>query len=376
MSCVQKTIVQAALLLVATSALAAPDCADVAACYAEALKGSRALTISYHIQKNAFATPYVFLCTPPKKCESVPANPQDPAGVFEVPIPSVQFGAEGQGYSTWFDGPFEGSRSIGYSTLPDDFVLKFPSSTVSGFTIAATVAVASAGPEREIFSLISGAYYNAQDNLVFTAAWEEGRLVLERQRSKHQYSIRTPVTRDSPWDINSDVIRYGVYPFKLDTGGEPTPRLIELYFRFRTDGKVAVDMATINMEYPEILIGHIQDMGLYVHTYPVQDADPPWKSPEYPFLYGALPGNNVTQLVFFDHVLSDNEVLAFHAKNFYFGQHSDDRNRWHDVVPCNSGLWMNSNQTLQTVCGDRPGLGPSPGELEQMKGALPAVLVD
>lgn len=216
---------------------------------------------------------------------------------------------------------------------------------------------------------------------LYTASWDgpAGRLVLEA-KNPHDVDGDIPGTKvmDLPWDMTAKVINKGISPFNLGstdwntTAAEPSPGLVELYFRFGSDGKVRIDMATLKADTRELMVSHTQEMGRYVSHYPSQTKSMPssseWEPPTYIDMKYLEVGKYVTQISVFNKLLTDNEVMGFHASNLYFDEirSSYDVLDWHDKLPCNSGEWMNklrydagsknyADKNIDTVCGSRYG---------------------
>lgn len=352
------------LMVSADTAIAqSTTCTNATTCFRTALDSSETLTVGYAQLGEDLAAVKVYGC---KKTSCSFANfGLGVNSIFNQRIPApweFTFGKDGQGFHrVGFTNGATRAYFSEFSTISAGSMWKPEEKYPEEFTVAITFA-AGYGGSQELFSLMENRNADAPD---FTASWD-GRLILERiQTDGSSYTI------DMPWDMTGDVLDNGISPFNLHDNSwaprfyEPNIRLVEMYFRFRKDGKVQVDMASLRAFSPEILVSHLQDMGLPIYQYPddliecTPEPGEKWCSPDYQPWEFLRVGTGVTQISIFNRVLLDNEVMAFHTNNMYYrvANPSYDESRWHDTLPCNSGEWMNitRQQWMHTPCGSRYG---------------------
>lgn len=360
-------------LLVATDVVMAQSssCTDVDSCFQSAIRDSETVTMGYSTEFYGSKMNVVggYRC---KAASCVIAyGPADwilyPEVRKNFPVLASRdskFGVDGQGFHQLPNWQRPATYS-GFSTLRPGLTWHPVKNNLEEFTVAVTFFAGDAGSSQEIFSLAGD-----EDGMYapFTASWD-GRLILETiQADGYSYTV------DVPWDMTADVVDKGISPYNLHTDDwerkpkEPDVRLVELYFRFSEDGKLRIDMASLRAYSPELLVSHTVDMGLPVYEYPTPfSCEPPAGQRFCEVLYvdwkGLRLGSGVTQISFFDRRLLDDEVMAFHVKNFYFKEAREPYSElWNRTLPCNSGEWMNITRDwwMHTPCASRHGTIPPP----------------
>jgi hypothetical protein len=256
----------------------------------------------------------------------------------------------------------------GYATLPSgaESTVNYDLALYGGVTIEATAYVT---PKVEDIPLLE--MKDGSRSVVFIW-WKRGQLEVRRMAT----TAEQVQSDDLPWDMDFKTIASGVSPFQHEM--DKYSGIVEFYFTFTSDGKLKIDMFTVNSEVDDQLITHLQDMGLPVQEYPKQSPSATsWLPPKYQafdkVVVWSVEGeedSNILQVVVFREPLSDNEILAFHTKNAFFGKTAKSPVKRIALFqqPCNSGNYMNipPSEHIDTVCGARLGQG---GTALQVSGA-------
>jgi len=349
---------------------AAADTCTLAQCFQLTIANSSAYMIGYVVNPSGgILTSRVVSCQGRTPCVATGpfASPGPDMGEATVVGPEDEYGLS-QGLT--YVGVGNYGTIFNYAVLPENTYFPFTPQygpRTGDFSIVLTAAVSNAPGQQLLVAL--GDVNNAP---TFAAFWRDGRLEMERISPVGVLGVSAHV----PWDTDMNTLNYAVPPFNKRYVVFADIMLVEFYFRFRSDGKLSVSMASVKEYDPDILVSYILDGGLGMFAGPAAASSgvAPWPGPAYRGAMGATVGRDVTQIVLVNHYMSDNEVIAFHTNGAYWRQTRAPMTAWTiGAEPCNSGNWMNipPDRMLATVCGDRPGNGQppkprNPGDFEEL----------
>lgn len=330
-------------------------------------------TIGYHFRKDAIPIYAMLRCqddfTTSCKDEGAPIR-HIVAPTYEWRFVDTRFGQVKQGLVI-SGADADHLPQIGYYTLDAGTAIDIPETPNDSFTVQATVWLPTDHGTKSILWTIT----NDRGDDVAWLEWSSGALHFVRRSPLPNGQLVSVI--DTPWDFNEDWLKNGV-PWSPWKAGQPDARIVEVYARFDlASGKVNLDVVRwpIYQEdgnkvspdaYPQ-WVGHLQDLGIPVLSYPPQRDPPNWKPPTYPKLSSVKVGrieqftvSNTLQLAVFAGYLSDDAIARFSTGSAFW---SGIRNPKYLVQgnmgskPCNSGEWMltPSNQTIETACGERQG---------------------